>query len=87
MVIVGGGAKLPGITDLAKQEMKLSAQIGFSMATNGKASGGAYKEFLEDPEFVSAFGLALWGVDGEGWTKEGSSGSFSFKKIIRYFAP
>jgi len=42
---------------------------------------------LEDPEFVSAFGLVLWGVDGEGWTKEGSSPSFSLRKIIRYFTP
>ena len=86
-VLVGGGAKLPGITDLAKQEMKLSAQIGFSMSDEWEAEGGSYKEFLEDPEFVSAFGLALWGVDGEGWSKEGVSSGFSLRKIIRYFAP
>ena len=87
VVIVGGGAKLPGITDLAKQEMKLSAQIGFSLTDEWESGGGAYKEFLEDPEFVSAFGLVLWGVDGEGWSKEGSSSSFSLRKIMRYFTP
>lgn len=86
-VIVGGGAKLPGITDLAKQEMKLSAQIGFSLADEWESGGGPFKEFLEDPEFVSAFGLVLWGVDGEGWSKEGGSSGFSLRKIIRYFAP
>ncbi|MGC9968472.1 MAG: cell division protein FtsA [Minisyncoccia bacterium] len=87
VVLVGGGAKLPGITDLAKQEMKLSAQIGFALDDEWESDGGSFKEFLEDPEFVSAFGLVLWGVDGEGWTKEGSSPSFSLRKIIRYFTP
>ncbi len=87
VVIVGGGAKLPGITDLAKQEMKLSAQIGFSLTDEWESGGNAYKEFLEDPEFVSAFGLVLWGVDGEGWSREGSSASFSLRKIVRYFTP
>ncbi|MGC9599443.1 MAG: cell division protein FtsA [Minisyncoccia bacterium] len=86
-VLVGGGAKLPGITDLAKQEMKLSSQIGFSVSDEWESSGGPFKEFLEDPEFVNAFGLVLWGVDGEGWSKEGSSSSFSLRKIIRYFTP
>ena len=87
VVLVGGGAKLPGITDLAKQEMKLSAQIGFALDDEWESDGGSFKEFLEDPEFVSAFGLVLWVVDGEGWAKEGSSASFSLRKIIRYFAP
>lgn len=86
-VLVGGGAKLPGITDLAKQEMKLSTQIGFALGGEWEAEGGSFKEFLEDPEFVGAFGLVLWGVDGEGWSKEKSFTSFSIRKIIRYFAP
>ena len=87
VVVVGGGAKLPGITDLAKQEMKLSAQIGFAQASEWEAEGGAFKEFLEDPEFVGAFGLVLSGVDGEGWAKDPSSSGFGFRKIIRYFTP
>lgn len=87
VVLVGGGAKLPGLTDLAKQEMRLTTQIGFSLADEWEADGGAFKEHLEDPEFVSAFGLVLWGVDEEGWMKEGSPSSFNFKKIIRYFTP
>lgn len=86
-VLVGGGAKLPGIADLAKQEMKLTSQIGFSLGEEWDAGGGAFKEFLEDPEFVSAFGLVLSGVDGEGWTKNQGSSGFGFRKMIRYFAP
>jgi cell division protein FtsA len=87
VVLVGGGAKLPGITDLAKQQMKLSAQIGFAESEEWEAEGGSFKEFLEDPEFAGAFGLVLWGVDGEGWTKEGAMNGFNIKKIFRYFAP
>lgn len=86
VVLVGGGAKLPGITDLAKQELKLSTQIGFAESEEWEAEGGNFKEFLEDPEFAGAFGLVLWGVDGEGWTKEGGD-SFNVKKIFRYFTP
>ena len=59
VVLVGGGAKLPGLTDFAKQEMKLTSQIGFSVGEEWEAGGGSFKEFLEDPELVSAFGLVL----------------------------
>lgn len=86
VVIVGGGAKLPGVTDLAKQEMRLAAQIGFSLSDEWESEGGAFKEYLEDPEFVSAFGLVLWGVDGEGWSVEKSS-AFGLRNIIKYFTP
>jgi cell division protein FtsA len=88
VVLVGGGAKLPGIADLAKQEMKLSAQLGCTLADEWESEGGSFKEFLEDPEFAGAFGLVLWGVDGEGWSKDASLGSgFDLRKIIRYFTP
>jgi cell division protein FtsA len=86
-VLVGGGAKLPGITDLAKQEMKLTTQIGFALGEEWDAEGGAFKESLEDPEFAGAFGLVLWGVDGEGWTKENSFSGFNIRKMLRYFTP
>ena len=32
VVLVGGGAKLPGLTDLVKQEMRLSTQVGCTLA-------------------------------------------------------
>ncbi len=87
VVLVGGGAKLPGITDLAKQEMKLSAQIGFALGDEWESEGGSYKELLEDPEYVGAFGLVLGGVEGEGWMKDGSPSGFNFRKLFRYFTP
>ena len=54
-------------TDLAKQEMRLSAQIGSTLAGEWVDEGGTFKEYLEDPEFVGALGLVLWGADNAGW--------------------
>jgi cell division protein FtsA len=90
VVIVGGGAKLPGTTDLAKQEMRLSAQIGSTLSGEWADEGGAFKEYLEDPEFVGAFGLVLGGADSAGWGRGGNSAGSAMrgiKNIFGYFSP
>jgi cell division protein FtsA len=87
VVLVGGGAKLPGLTDLVKQEMKLAAQIGFTLADEWEGRGGGFKEYLEDPEFVGAFGLVLWGMDSEGKGGDKAPSGAGFKKFFGYFAP
>jgi cell division protein FtsA len=89
-VIVGGGAKLPGVTDLAKQDMRLSAQIGSTLAEEWVDEGGAFKEYLEDPEFVSALGLILWGAEASGWDKSGGargSALRGLRSLFGYFSP
>jgi cell division protein FtsA len=90
VVLVGGGAKLPGLADLVKQEVKLSSQIGCSIADEWQNEGGAFKESLEDPEFVGAFGLALWGIYGEKSAQAellSNGGMNGIKKFMRYFTP
>jgi len=90
VVLTGGGAKLPGLSDLAKQDMRLSAQIGSTLAEEWVDEGGAFKEYLEDPEFVNALGLVLWGTDASGWDKGGGSHGSALNRIkgaFRYFAP
>lgn len=87
IVLVGGGAKLPGLTDLVKQNLRLSTQIGCAIASEWEADGGAFKEHLEEPEFVGAFGLVLWGMDGEGWSEQKSPSGFAVKNIWKYFTP
>ncbi len=89
VVLVGGGAKLPGLTDLVKQEMKLSAQIGFTLADEWQENGSGFKEYLEDPEFVGAFGLVLWGLEVEGkrGVEKPPSGGGGIKKFLSYFTP
>ena len=54
VVLTGGGAKLPGIVDLAKKELHLPAQIGFPMRMEG------FSEITDDPSFAVATGLVLW---------------------------
>lgn len=85
-VIVGGGAKLPGLTELVTQELKLSSQIGLALGNEWETEGGDFAEFLEDPEFVVALGLALWGIDRTGWNSNSLS-QFKFKNVLRYFLP
>jgi len=54
IVLTGGGAKLPGIIDLAKKELHLPAQIGFPLRMEGVG------ETLDDPSFAVVTGLVLW---------------------------
>jgi cell division protein FtsA len=65
VVLTGGGAKLPGILHLAKEELRLAPQIGLTEA-DFKIMDAEYKTELEDPEFVAAVGLALWGAEFSG---------------------
>ena len=53
-VITGGGAKLPGIVDLAKKELHLPAQVGFPIRMEGIGDS------MDDPTFAVVTGLVLW---------------------------
>lgn len=57
VVLAGGGAKMPGIIDLAKQQLKLPAQIGFPQDLRGII------DKVDDPSFACAVGLVLWGKE------------------------
>lgn len=85
-VLVGGGAKLPGMIDFVKDELKLPAQIGIPEMSSLEVPSGEMSLQTEDPEFVCSLGLLLWGRDrlyGEavnpnpGW----------FKKIFNELLP
>ncbi len=57
VVLLGGGAKMPGLVDLAKEELKLPAQVGFPLELEGVI------DEVDDPAFATAVGLVLWGMD------------------------
>ncbi|MBU1289949.1 cell division protein FtsA [Patescibacteria group bacterium] len=57
IVFVGGGAKMPSLVDLAKDELKLPAQIGFPSEMEGVV------DEVDDPAFATAVGLVLWSID------------------------
>jgi len=83
IVLTGGGARLPKITDLAKKELKLPCRIGLPLG---------FFPPQEDPSLAAACGLVLIGNELE--TERGVSG-FSFgegigtkiKKIFKIFIP
>ena len=54
IVLTGGGSKLPGLVDLAKETLRLPAKIGYP-----KPLGGVLDR-VDDPEFATAIGLILW---------------------------
>jgi cell division protein FtsA len=88
-VLVGGGVKIPGIVELAKQELRLPAQIGIPELTGVDVLDQEVMQKLEDPENACALGLFLWGHDGRAHIKPAISlkGLGVVKKIFRYFVP
>lgn len=56
IVLTGGGAKLPGIKDLAKKELKLPCRIGIPKGLSG---------FQSDPSMATLLGLVLEGIEIE----------------------
>ncbi|MBI1838743.1 MAG: hypothetical protein HYR95_00345, partial [Candidatus Colwellbacteria bacterium] len=60
VVISGGGAKLPGMVELFRDELKLSAQIGLPSTELFHSSNDGAVDILELPEYASVLGLLLW---------------------------
>lgn len=56
-VLVGGSAKLPGAVDLAKNILGLPVQVGFPSPLGGLV------DKVDEPSFVTAVGLILWGME------------------------
>ncbi|HRY52320.1 MAG TPA: cell division protein FtsA [Candidatus Portnoybacteria bacterium] len=92
VVLVGGGAKLPGLVELAKEKLKLPVQIGLPQGLEGII------DQIDDPEFAVACGLILSALNEETKSPEShnSFGDFAdnlgptVKKIktwIKGFAP
>jgi cell division protein FtsA len=76
-VLVGGGAKLPGLPALVRSELKIPVQIGIPYLHEFQVENSAHRDFLEDPRAATVAGLVLWGgaeqekkmVSGGGWRK------------------
>jgi len=75
VVLTGGGAKMPGMCDLAREELHLSAQIGVPDLSRFEALGKQLAEQLADPEMAVAVGMALYRVDMAGPKKYGAGNS------------
>lgn len=74
-VLTGAGAKLPGMTELARETLKLPVQIGFPIEIDGIV------DKIDDPAYATAIGLLVWGSRFEGG-RSFSMGNFNFKKTF-----
>ncbi|MBI4085500.1 MAG: cell division protein FtsA [Candidatus Liptonbacteria bacterium] len=86
-VLVGGGAKMPGLTELVRQELKLASQIGLTVRGEWGNEGNDFSDVFEDPEFVNALGLILWACDGVRDRGFSSIPDLRFKNLLKYFIP
>lgn len=94
IVFSGGGAKLPGLVDVAKNCLRLPASLG--AATHLQTP---MPEYAHDPSFSTAVGLVQWGYeDLRRGVERGGGRAFSrgkvlgkvggqLKKIFRSFVP
>lgn len=55
-VFTGGGAKLPGLIEVAKREFRLPASVGLPVEYSSAI------EKINDPSFTTALGLASWAM-------------------------
>lgn len=55
VVLTGGGAKLPGVVDFAKKQLRLPVTLGTPQNLN------TIIDRVSDPSFATACGLVLWG--------------------------
>jgi len=79
VVLTGGGAKLPGIKELAKKYLKLPCRIGVSKISYN---------FQEDPSLSALYGLILEGVEAEGPVPAFGKGlKDKFRRMFRVFIP
>ncbi len=89
-VITGGGAKMPEILELAKQELKVPVQLGIPELSSLEIEDSEIALRLEDPEFAGAVGLMLWGGDQYGKELNWSMPQMKIgklSKIFKYFIP
>ncbi len=88
VVLTGGGAKLPGLTDLVIQELRLPARIGMADLSLYKLESEDLSEILEDPEYACALGLVSWGAEKMLSHKNVNLNILSWAKgLVDYFMP
>ncbi|MBU2566693.1 cell division protein FtsA [Patescibacteria group bacterium] len=59
IILTGGGAKLPGIAEIARGVFHLPATVGVSHLDS------SMPELVQDPAFSTAVGLVMWGYEEE----------------------
>lgn len=79
VIVVGGGAKLQGVAELFRSELKLTSKIGLPHPSLFEAATAEAQELLDSPEYAAVLGLAMWGLSVDG--AEYQLGDSAFKNI------
>jgi len=74
IVLIGGGAKLPGIIEVGKRKTMLPVSLGVSRRFNTAV------DKINDITFATALGLVLWGYNA---MNEKSGSHFNFSSKLR----
>ena len=77
-VLSGGGSKMLGVLELAREVLSIPVQIGYPQGIQGMI------DQIDDPSYATAVGLVIWGVrhdDSE--LRSGSSISFDFGSFVK----
>jgi len=85
-VLVGGGSKLPGVTDLVKDRLKITAMVGLPNAVDFEIRDQSLLECVESPEYATVLGLILLNSD-EGSLKMRPSGKNKLMRIFKNILP
>lgn len=89
VVLTGGGAKLPGLVDAAKDFLGLPAQVGFPSELTGMI------DKVDDPSFATSLGLMLYGFEQDDQKRTsrrfshlpGSQYLDRVKSVVKQFLP
>lgn len=76
VILTGGGSKIPGAIDLAREILNLPAQIGFPQNYDGVV------DKIDDPAYATSIGLLIWGSRFEGRRHHGGIGKLNLKKNL-----
>ncbi len=88
VVLAGGGIRLPGVVDLARQELKLAVQIAAPDFAGITVRDESVARMAEQPDFVCAVGLLLTGYDkARERTGVRVPLAGALKQFLKYFAP
>lgn len=85
-VLVGGGAKLPGLPALVRGALKIPVQVGVPYLDEFVIEDANVRELLEDPRAATVTGLVLWG--GTDRERDIVPGSASWwRRLLGYLKP
>ena len=71
IILTGGGSKIPGIVELAKQELRLPVSLGYPIGVT------SITDRVNDLSFTTAIGLVQWGMNETLESGRGKKGGFS----------